>query len=453
MAALWLLVCCSTRLFVPGCSSFEIGAGSGYSSRCRRTGSSTGSSQASRRSTAIGSSSSIGSRSRSRCYSGMGMSSSDSDSDRSSAWTFGNRRHGPFFVNVNANSNAHASSVRTSTCTRTRTSTFLLSTAASSSSSSTDGGGETDDDDGTRSSTSSTDVADTTTQDSMNMDNMDTNMDNTNNTDGIDSPVLRMVYPALLQHVAEYGHPNIPLGSTAGRQCEILRRLHTQQKLSAADVARLESIATTSISALSSTALSASTMSTASMPASMSSASAVSSAFRWHSLEDVAQTADFNELLARLVQYSVDHDGDVSPRKKDVTDPELGAWVTGLRRVGPADTDADRVRALNAIGFQWQSPRQCGSAFMMQYRSILERLNMAAAAASSSASSTANSATASSAASAAADSVSAVDSILSEPEVQQWIQAQREAVKRGTLSETRQHYMESVAGVDWLVVT
>jgi hypothetical protein len=208
-----------------------------------------------------------------------------------------------------------------------------------------------------------------------------------------DSPVLRQVYPVMLQHVQDYGHPNIPLGIPAGRQCETLRRLHTQQKLSANDVMLLDSIE-----------------------------------FRWHSLEDVANTADFQELFARLVQYSVDNGGEVSPPKKYPADPELGAWVTGLRRVGVDDMDAERVRALEEIGFLWSSPRQCGSAFMMQYRDILERLNVASA-----------------------DSASAADSVLSDPEVQQWIQAQREAVKRGTLSETRQHYMESVAGVDWLV--
>lgn len=212
-----------------------------------------------------------------------------------------------------------------------------------------------------------------------------------------DSPVLQQVYPAMLQHVQEYGHPNIPLGTSTGRKCETLRRLHTQQKLSMNDVDLLESIQ-----------------------------------FRWHSLEDVANTADFQELFARLVQYRDDHDGDVSPPKKYPADPELGAWVTGLRRVGEEDTDAERVLALAEIGFQWESPRQCGSAFMMQYRDILERLNVAHA---------------------SADSVSAADSILSDPEVQQWIQAQREAVKRGTLSETRQHYMESVAGVDWITAS
>jgi hypothetical protein len=211
----------------------------------------------------------------------------------------------------------------------------------------------------------------------------------------MDSPVLKQVYPSMLQHLSGYGHPNIPLGSTAGRQCETLRRLRTQQKLTASDVELLDTLT-----------------------------------FRWHSLEDVAKTADFQELFARLLQYrDASKDGDVSPPKKYTADPELGAWVTGLRRVGEADTDADRVRALNDIGFQWESPRQCGSAFMMQYRNILERLNVA---------------------NSAADPTDAVDAILSEPEVQQWIQAQREATKRGTLSETRQHYMESVAGANWL---
>jgi hypothetical protein len=207
---------------------------------------------------------------------------------------------------------------------------------------------------------------------------------------------LRQVYPALIQHVQDYGHPNIPLGTSAGRQCETLRRLHIQQKLSVNDVGLLDGIQ-----------------------------------FRWHTLEDVALTADFQELFARLLAYQKDHDGDVSPPKKYPADPELGAWVTGLRRVG-SDSDstmnAEHVRALNDIGFLWSSPRKCGSAFMMQYRDILERLNDAAA----------------------ADSASDSESVLSDPGVQQWIQAQREAVKRGTLSETRQHYMESVAGVDWL---
>jgi hypothetical protein len=227
---------------------------------------------------------------------------------------------------------------------------------------------------------SSTDEADDTSTTTQDMD--------------FDSPVLKQVHAAMLQHLSEYGHPNIPLGSTAGRQCETLRRLHTQQKLSLSDVALLDTFQ-----------------------------------FRWHSLEDVAKTADFQELFARLIRYRDDHEGDVSPPKKYPADPELGAWVTGLRRVGEADTDVDRVRMLNDIGFQWESPRQCGSAFMIQYRDILERLNVA---------------------SASADAVSAADAIIAEPEVQQWVQAQREAVKRGTLSETRQHYMESVAGVDWL---
>jgi hypothetical protein len=222
-----------------------------------------------------------------------------------------------------------------------------------------------------------------------------TTTDTDSTTPALDSPVLQQVYSHMLQHVQDYGHPNIPLGNTAGRQCETLRRLHTQQKLTAADITLLDGIQ-----------------------------------FRWHSLEDVYQTADFQELFDRLVAYRDQTNGDVSPPKKYPADPELGAWVTGLRRVGLEDVIAEHVQALEKIGFQWKSPRQCGSAFMQQYRDILERLNVAGE---------------------SADSESATDAVLADPVVQQWIQAQREAVKRGALSETRQHYMETVAGVDWLV--
>jgi hypothetical protein len=104
--------------------------------------------------------------------------------------------------------------------------------------------------------------------------------------------------------------------------------------------------------------------------------------------------------------------------------------VTGLRRVGAEDVNADHVKLLTNIGFQWESPRQCGSAFMQQYRDILERLKVAA--------------------DSDVDSASAADEVLADPVVQQWIQAQREATKRGALSATRQHYMEGVAGEDWL---
>lgn len=201
----------------------------------------------------------------------------------------------------------------------------------------------------------------------------------------ISSPVLKQVYPAILTHIEEYGNPNIPLGTGEGRMCQTLRRLHTQQKLTESDITLLEDLG-----------------------------------FLWHSLEDVYKTADFEELFQRLLQYGEDF----SPPKKYPQDPELGAWVTGVRRVGEFNIDAKHRKRLNDIGFQWVSPRKCGSAFMKQYRDLCSQL----------------------------ETTSDPDEVLSDPKIQEWIQAQRMAVARGALSETRKHYLEEILGSDWLDV-
>jgi len=152
-------------------------------------------------------------------------------------------------------------------------------------------------------------------------------------------------------------------------------------------------------------------------------------AFRFHTLEQVYETADFNELYQRLVQYQADNDGDVSPPKKYKPDPELGAWVTGIRRKGPENVDPQHKVLLDATGFQWVSPRACGSQFMNQYRDILARLEQEkqqqqAAGASSSA--------------------TATSTVWQDVTVQKWIRSQQEAARRGTLSETRRHYLETM---------
>lgn len=202
----------------------------------------------------------------------------------------------------------------------------------------------------------------------------------------IRSPVLQQVWPAMVEHCRQYGHANIPLGSAAGRQCVTLRRLHTQHKLVETDVDLLDLVQ-----------------------------------FTWHSLEDVARTADFDDMMGRLNQYASAHDRDVSPPKKYAADPELGAWITGLRRLGKDQVDPSHVKRLNDLNFQWTSPRGCGSQFMLQYKSVICRLE------------------------------AGETGVLDEPPVQAWIQAQRAACRRGTLSNTRQHYMETLVGTDWMV--
>lgn len=218
------------------------------------------------------------------------------------------------------------------------------------------------------------------------------------------SPVLRQVYPKLLEQLSEFGNPNIPLGTSDGRQCETLRRLAIQQKLTSTEVEALDTIG-----------------------------------FRWHSLEDVYYTAEFDKLFQRLLDYQAmiqkkikegTEDANVSlfPPKKYAKDPELGAWVTGLRRVGRDGVTPEHLEALEKINFAWVSQRACGSKFMQQYRALCERLEKSA------------------------DNDGSSKEVWKDEAVQQWIKAQRDAASRNGLSETRQHYMETLLGKDWKTV-
>jgi hypothetical protein len=220
------------------------------------------------------------------------------------------------------------------------------------------------------------------------------------------SPVLQQVYRNMLQHVAEFGNPNIPLGTSTGRQCQTLRRLHIQQKLTIVEVQALDDLG-----------------------------------FYWHKLEDVYYTGDFNDLLQRLKDYqammlakNVDSQNggdevDLFPPKKYPTDPELGAWVTGIRRVGRDGVRPEHLTALeNQVNFAWVSQRTCGSKFMQQYRAVLQRLEDIK------------------------DENEKKSALLHEEPIQQWVYAQRETAARGGLSETRLHYMETLLGEDWRTV-
>lgn len=203
------------------------------------------------------------------------------------------------------------------------------------------------------------------------------NNSNNNIPDKIVSPVLRKVYPQLLSYVEQYGHPNIPLNTTGGRSCATLRRLYEQDKLLASDVQLLETLG-----------------------------------FVLYRLEDVYELRkeEFDIFYNKLIAYG----RDFSPPKKYPDDPELGAWVTALRRLYRVnEVDPVHVQALDAIGFSWTSPRQCGSEFMKLYRSLKDE-----------------------------KSIETWDS-----GDLKWIQAVQKQAE--TLSHTRQQYMMELLGEDW----
>eukprot|EP00339_Tiarina_fusa_P002976 CAMPEP_0117037880 /NCGR_PEP_ID=MMETSP0472-20121206/26695_1 /TAXON_ID=693140 ORGANISM="Tiarina fusus, Strain LIS" /NCGR_SAMPLE_ID=MMETSP0472 /ASSEMBLY_ACC=CAM_ASM_000603 /LENGTH=302 /DNA_ID=CAMNT_0004747961 /DNA_START=188 /DNA_END=1096 /DNA_ORIENTATION=+ len=230
---------------------------------------------------------------------------------------------------------------------------------------------------------------------------------NANETPVFTSPVLQQVYLSLLQHKQEYGNPNIPLGSKEGRQCHTLRRLHIQNKLTVDEVEWLTTIG-----------------------------------FTFHSLEDVYKYADFDTLLTRLLEYETAHpDNNFQVPKKCPEDPELGAWVTGIRRLGPDGVNPVHERRLNEVGFAWKSTRKCGSKFMSQYRTYLEILKEKEENGDGDINDNNEN-----------ERSNAETLIAADPKAVGWVQAQQEVLKRGDLSQTRVHYMEQLFGEDWTMI-
>jgi len=204
------------------------------------------------------------------------------------------------------------------------------------------------------------------------------------------SSTLRQLFPKLIAWKQQYGNPNIPLGASDGRQCQLVRRLHIQQKLTAGEVELLEDIGFT---------------------------------FQL-SLEDLYYDANFEKMFTRLAEYQKLHpDGPPIP-KKYRPDPELGAWATGLRRLGADRVEIQHVTSLNSIQFQWTSPRSCGSKFMIEFRDIAQRAQQ--------------------------HKTNKEDYIKETPDILQWIQKQRKSRMNSKMSETRYHYMVDLLGDKWM---
>jgi len=203
------------------------------------------------------------------------------------------------------------------------------------------------------------------------------------------SPVLKKHCRELLQWKETYGHPNIPLKYDGGNACQVLRRLHVQKKLKDADVEWLEEIG-----------------------------------FRFHSLEDVYRFADFDTMIGRLLDYEETHpNNNFQVPKKCPEDPELGAWVTGIRRLGKDGVNPEHERRLCAINFVWKSTRKCGSKFMNQYREWVKQAE-----------------------------VQGIRTVMKDPQTISWIMAQQQALKRGSLSQTRVQYMGQLFGDRWTTI-
>lgn len=220
-------------------------------------------------------------------------------------------------------------------------------------------------------------------------DNNDQQVEIVQLTEKFSSPVLKQTCGKLLEWKEKYGHPNIPLKNDGGNACQVLRRLHVQKKLTTDEVEWLEEIG-----------------------------------FRFHSLEDVYRFADFDTLFDRLLAYEEAHpNNNFQVPKKCPEDPELGAWVTGLRRLGKEGVNPEHERRLSEINFVWKSARKCGSKFMIKYRELVKQVEL-----------------------------DGLDTVMDDPTTISWIVAQQLALKRGTLSQTRVQYMGQLFGETWTTI-
>lgn len=216
----------------------------------------------------------------------------------------------------------------------------------------------------------------------------------------ITSPVLRIVYPDMIRHIGEYGNPNIPLGSTPGKHCKTIRRLAFEKKLTSEELNFLNDLN-----------------------------------FRFNSLDDLFEEADFDDCLARLVNYEKENKNNFQIPKKYKPDPELGAWVTVLRRIGRDNIESEKREKLEKVEFSWVSTRKCGSTFMKSYRSLKERLITHSRVNDEGIWEVVDE--------------EGVASVLEDKVVKRWLRAQKDVYAKGLLNEARCNYLDQLPGFDW----
>jgi len=229
----------------------------------------------------------------------------------------------------------------------------------------------------------------------------------------IRTPVLKKAYPAMIRNIERYGNPNIPLGSKEGTYCKTLRRLAFQNALSPDETTLLADLG-----------------------------------FRFNDFEAVYEEADFDDCLDRLLRYEEGAGSNYQIPKKYGPDPELGAWVTVVRRIGRENIEEERREKLDAVGFAWKSTRKCGSSFMSAYKALRSRLESFCEPVGGGG------------VVGESDDIAVVwkvvdeeslGEVLRDEAVGKFLRKQKAALEGGTLSESRRTYMDRLPGFDWRV--
>lgn len=186
---------------------------------------------------------------------------------------------------------------------------------------------------------------------------------------------------------AQHGNANAPLNTPLGRWCKAQRRLRSAGNLSEARAGALEELG-----------------------------------FSWQppSAVDV-DDCDWADMSVRFSAYRQENGHGQVP-KKYLADPLLGGWVAAVRRRRETLGDS-RVAQLDALGFEWVSVRQCGSAFMQSFRELRDFWEK--------------------------HGHTDVVAVLGEgSELARWCEAQRLARRKGLLPEKRLDYLEGI-GFSW----